>query len=131
MVLATFNHPTVSLFKSFKAIITGFCSSFFGGVGVILLSGFSELLGVLLLSGFSVLPFSSGTSLLLGLLDDEFSLELSSVLVSSSLILVSKYSVILFLIAFKEMLNDHRCYNLPLNEFYQDEKCSKYWDGKR
>ncbi len=40
-------------------------------------------------------------------------------------------AVILFLIAFKEMLNDHRCYNLPLNEFYQDEKCSKYWDGKR
>lgn len=35
---------------------------------------------------------------------------------------------IIFLIAFKEMLNDHRCYNLPLNEFYQDKKCEKYWD---
>lgn len=35
---------------------------------------------------------------------------------------------ILFLIAFKEMMNDHRCYNLPLNEFYQDKKCEKYWN---
>lgn len=33
-----------------------------------------------------------------------------------------------FVIEFKEMLNDHRCYNLPLNEFYQDEKCERYWD---
>ena len=37
-------------------------------------------------------------------------------------------TIILFLIAFKEMLNDHRCYNLPLNEFYQDKKCEKYWN---
>lgn len=34
---------------------------------------------------------------------------------------------VFFIIEFKEMLNDHRCYNLPLNEFFQDEKCSKYW----
>lgn len=33
-----------------------------------------------------------------------------------------------FVIEFKEMLNDHRCYNLPLDEFYQDEKCERYWD---
>lgn len=33
-----------------------------------------------------------------------------------------------FVIEFKEMLNDYRCYNLPLNEFYQDEKCERYWD---
>lgn len=38
---------------------------------------------------------------------------------------------ILFLIAFKEMLNDHRCYNLPLNEFYKDQKCEKYWSQKK
>lgn len=38
--------------------------------------------------------------------------------------------IIFFIIAFKEMLNDHRCYNLPLNEFYQDKKCEKYWDIK-
>ncbi len=37
-------------------------------------------------------------------------------------------AVIIFLIAFKEMLNDHRCYNLPLNEFYQDKKCERYWN---
>lgn len=36
--------------------------------------------------------------------------------------------VIFFTIEFKEMMNDHRCYNLPLNEFYQDKKCEKYWD---
>lgn len=34
---------------------------------------------------------------------------------------------IIFIIEFKEMLNDHRCYNLPLNEFFQDKKCEKYW----
>ena len=28
------------------------------------------------------------------------------------------------------MLNDHRCYNLPLNEFYQDKKCERYWNLK-
>lgn len=38
--------------------------------------------------------------------------------------------ILFFIIAFKEMLNDHRCYNLPLNEFFQDEKCSKYWRYK-
>ena len=27
-----------------------------------------------------------------------------------------------------EMLNDHRCYTMPLNEFYQDKRCEKYWD---
>lgn len=36
--------------------------------------------------------------------------------------------VIFFIIEFKEMMNDHRCHNLPLNEFYQDKKCEKYWD---
>ena len=35
--------------------------------------------------------------------------------------------IIIFAIEFAEMLNDHRCYNLPLNEFYQDKKCEKYW----
>lgn len=38
--------------------------------------------------------------------------------------------IIVFAIAFKEMLNDHRCYNLPINEFYQDKKCEKYWNLK-
>lgn len=36
--------------------------------------------------------------------------------------------VVFFIIEFKEMLNDHRCYNLPPNEFYQDKKCERYWD---
>lgn len=38
--------------------------------------------------------------------------------------------IIWFILEFKEMLNDHRCYNLPLNEFYQDEKCERYWNLK-
>lgn len=38
--------------------------------------------------------------------------------------------IIIFAIEFAEMLNDHRCNNLPLNEFYQDKKCERYW-GKR
>lgn len=32
-----------------------------------------------------------------------------------------------FAIETKEMLNDYRCSNLPLNEFFQDKKCEKYW----
>ena len=36
--------------------------------------------------------------------------------------------IIWFILEFKEMLNDHRCYNLPLNEFYQDKKCERYWN---
>lgn len=38
--------------------------------------------------------------------------------------------IIIFAFHFIEMLNDHRCYNLPLNEFYQDERCERYWDFK-
>ena len=38
--------------------------------------------------------------------------------------------IIWFILEVKEMLNDHRCYNLPLNEFYQDKKCERYWDLK-
>lgn len=39
--------------------------------------------------------------------------------------------IIFFIIEFKEMLNDHRCYTMPLNEFYKDKKCEKYWDFKK
>lgn len=39
--------------------------------------------------------------------------------------------IIWFVIEFKEMLNDHRCYDLPLNEFYQDKKCERYWDFEK
>ncbi len=26
-----------------------------------------------------------------------------------------------------DFANDYRCSNLPINEFFQDEKCEKYW----
>lgn len=45
-------------------------------------------------------------------------------------IIIMLIFIIWFVIEFKEMLNDHRCYNLPLNEFYQDKKCERYWDFK-
>lgn len=31
------------------------------------------------------------------------------------------------IIEIKEMLNDHRCYELSPNEFFQEKKCEKYW----
>lgn len=34
---------------------------------------------------------------------------------------------IAFTYSFLEMLNDHRCYNLPPQEFFNDPKCEKYW----
>lgn len=46
-------------------------------------------------------------------------------------IIVILIFTIWFVVEFKEMLNDHRCYNLPLNEFYQDKKCERYWDFKK
>lgn len=36
-------------------------------------------------------------------------------------IIVILIFTIWFVVEFREMLNDHRCYNLPLNEFYQDK----------
>jgi len=36
--------------------------------------------------------------------------------------------MIVFGLAIKEMLNDYRCNNLPLTEFYRDKKCERYWD---
>lgn len=38
--------------------------------------------------------------------------------------------IIWFIFEFIEMLNDHRCYELPLNEFYQDKRCERYWNYK-
>lgn len=35
--------------------------------------------------------------------------------------------VIWFVAEIKEMLNDYRCSQLPINEFFQDEKCERYW----
>lgn len=46
-------------------------------------------------------------------------------------IIVILIFTIWFVVEFREMLNDHRCYNLPLNEFYQDKKCERYWDFKK
>lgn len=46
-------------------------------------------------------------------------------------IIVILIFTIWFVVEFKEMLNDHRCYNLPINEFYQDKKCERYWDLSR
>ena len=41
-------------------------------------------------------------------------------------LILSVIFIIWFILEFKEMLNDHRCYNLPINEFYQDKKCERY-----
>lgn len=35
--------------------------------------------------------------------------------------------VIWFIVEFKEMMNDYRCSQLPINEFFQDKKCERYW----
>ncbi len=32
-----------------------------------------------------------------------------------------------FVNAFKEMLNECRCLQLSISDFYQDESCKKYW----
>ncbi len=35
--------------------------------------------------------------------------------------------IIIFILIFKEMLNDYRCSQLPLNEFFKDKQCERYW----
>lgn len=47
-----------------------------------------------------------------------------------AIIMLITIGIIWFIIEFKEMLNDHRCYELPINEFFQDKKCEKYWRYK-
>lgn len=43
------------------------------------------------------------------------------------LIILIAIGFIWFIIEVKEMLNDYRCSQLPINEFFQDEKCERYW----
>lgn len=43
------------------------------------------------------------------------------------IIILITIGVIWFVVEVKEMLNDYRCSQLPINEFFQDEKCERYW----
>lgn len=43
------------------------------------------------------------------------------------LIILITIGAICFIVEFKEMINDYRCSQLPINEFFQDEKCERYW----
>lgn len=42
------------------------------------------------------------------------------------IIILITIGVIWFVVEVKEMLNDYRCSQLPINEFFQDEKCERY-----
>lgn len=44
-----------------------------------------------------------------------------------ALVSVTLLVFIWFMIEFKEMINDYRCSNLPINQFYQEKKCQSYW----
>jgi hypothetical protein len=43
------------------------------------------------------------------------------------IIILITIGVIWFVVEVKEMLNDYRCSQLSINEFFQDEKCERYW----
>ena len=43
------------------------------------------------------------------------------------IIILITIGVLWFVVEVKEMLNDYRCSQLPINEFFQDEKCERYW----
>ena len=66
----------------------------------------------------------------LEVLESELKEKILKIMTITFLIL-SVIFIIWFMLEFKEMLNDHRCYNLPINEFYQDKKCERYWDLSR
>lgn len=44
-----------------------------------------------------------------------------------ALVSVTLLVFIWFMIEFKGMINDYRCSNLPINQFYQEKKCQSYW----
>ena len=51
---------------------------------------------------------------------------------AEDLLIVSVLTLLIIFVAvfaclFIEMLNDHRCYNLPPQEFFNDPKCERYW----
>ena len=54
-------------------------------------------------------------------------LEIATIMICVAICLV----LIIFFCTFLEMLNDYRCYNLLLNEFFQDKRCERYWDMKQ
>lgn len=43
------------------------------------------------------------------------------------IIILITIGVLWFVVEVKEMLNDYRCSQLPINDFFQDEKCERYW----
>lgn len=43
------------------------------------------------------------------------------------IIILITIGVLWFVVEVKEMLNDYRCSQIPINEFFQDEKCERYW----
>ena len=43
------------------------------------------------------------------------------------IIILITIGVLWFVVEVKEMFNDYRCSQLPINEFFQDEKCERYW----
>ncbi len=55
--------------------------------------------------------------------------KILSVLGIITIILIA-IGAIWFIFEVKEMLNDYRCSQLPINEFFQDEKCERYWRYK-
>lgn len=40
-------------------------------------------------------------------------------------LLFSFISIVIYEV--NDFLNDYRCSHLPINEFFQDETCEKYW----
>lgn len=56
---------------------------------------------------------------------DKFEKVLS--IISAVFLVIVIAAIIIFIFIFKEMLNDYRCSQLPLNEFFQDKQCERYW----
>lgn len=54
-------------------------------------------------------------------------LEKSLVLLGIVTFILIIVGAIWFIFEFKEMMNDYRCSQLPINEFFQDKKCERYW----
>ena len=45
-----------------------------------------------------------------------------------AVVIITAIFVIYFMISIKDIMQEYTCYKLPINEFYQSEMCSKYWE---
>ena len=53
--------------------------------------------------------------------------KIENILISLTIFFVAIFTIFIIFITI-EMLNDHYCYTLPIDEYHKDIKCERYWN---